>query len=347
MKAFEISSRTGINFVVGINEKPYVKETYNGYEKKLQITSLVVDGVEVPRNKRGNLFMVKFEKRFHEGENKLFIRIDYAAFEFIKELKGIKTRETFAMLLCSDELVDYYNNVYLPAADKIVEHLKAEKAAKIQAAFDSLKDDTMLKISQHTTYGYSVSHGAGDHEYFEKVFKEAKKARVEFPNKYITDTDWGDYSITTYYLVPFGEVKKLYQAAREILEPKERKAAERKAARDAKHAALKDAAKCEILKQGKSRGEGLDPYAIVRMTDRKTGEQLEFTCRNIFDVGYVINPNYAVAEGLEPGGLCIEGKWKTFEDEKGWYYVRELTEFEKLCLEYLDTFPPVTDKIRM
>lgn len=74
---------------------------------------------------------------------------------------------------------------------------------------------------------------------------------------------------------------------------------------------------------------------------------LRFSCRNIFDFGYVINPDYAVAPGQEPGGLNNKGFWQTFDADKGWYDVRELTPDEKRAVRYLSLFPPVYDGIRM
>ena len=109
----------------------------------------------------------------------------------------------------------------------------------------------------------------------------------------------------------------------------------------------------EIIKQGYAEGEEKNPYAIVEVTDMITGEKAQFQCRNIFDFGYTINPNYSVAEGLEIGGLVITDKetnkkyWQMFESGKGWYNVRELTEFESKAINYLNKFPPVYSGIRM
>lgn len=105
----------------------------------------------------------------------------------------------------------------------------------------------------------------------------------------------------------------------------------------------------KILKQGKMQGEGLDPYVIVEITDVATNKKAQFVCRNIFDFGYVINPNYAVAEGLEPGGIAIkkEDVWYWQEFNKGWHNVRPLTEFEVKAIQYLHKFPPISKEIRM
>lgn len=141
-----------------------------------------------------------------------------------------------------------------------------------------------------------------------------------------------------------------YQQAQEYARPileekteKERKQAEARAAREKERASMK----VEVLKQGKiDGGDGADFYADVKITDPTTGERARFTCRNIFDFGYVVNPAYAVAEGLEPGGIEREGHWMDL-GENGWYNVRPLTEFEVRAVAYLHKFPPTTADIRM
>lgn len=110
--------------------------------------------------------------------------------------------------------------------------------------------------------------------------------------------------------------------------------------------------KVKIIKKGKvDGGDGPDYYAKVELTDLETGEKAVFHCRNIFDFGYVINPVYAIAEGLEPGGLSWEENnkmyWQTFSSGKGWYNVRELTAFEQKAIKYLNMFPPIAQGINM
>lgn len=62
------------------------------------------------------------------------------------------------------------------------------------------------------------------------------------------------------------------------------------------------------------------------------GKSYKFTERNAFDIGRLINPCYSIKPGLEPGGLitCKNDKyyWMYFENEKGWYIVREVTSDE-------------------
>lgn len=112
---------------------------------------------------------------------------------------------------------------------------------------------------------------------------------------------------------------------------------------------------------------GHDPSAKVKITDSKTGESGFFSCRNIFDFGYVVNRN--------GGGLLnnveamIKGNPITFDtDEKkaeyrknrptttGWGWDRyfldgpdwiEATDFEIRAVKYLSRFSPIETGIRM
>lgn len=103
----------------------------------------------------------------------------------------------------------------------------------------------------------------------------------------------------------------------------------------------------------KDAGEkGREPFAHVEIIDPTTGMSHRFTCRNIFDFGYVVNPLYSVAEGLKPGGLVRdvgnEKVWMYYNEKRGgWYNVRPLTAFERKAVEYLEKFPPICADLRM
>jgi len=72
------------------------------------------------------------------------------------------------------------------------------------------------------------------------------------------------------------------------------------------------------------------------------GQNLTFIERSVFDFGIVINPAYSVADGVEPGGICINQdgirQWHNFVKDKGWVLVRPLTENEMTAIDYLRTF---------
>jgi len=117
---------------------------------------------------------------------------------------------------------------------------------------------------------------------------------------------------------------------------KETERAKAEAEREARFADLE----CTVIERGATRSEGIDPYVLVEVRHRETGETLRFRCRNIFDFGYVVNPAYSPELGGEPGGIANV-------DESGqWYWSgpegrgRPLTAFERQALDYLHEFPP-------
>lgn len=105
---------------------------------------------------------------------------------------------------------------------------------------------------------------------------------------------------------------------------------------------------CIVIERGTTRSEADDPYALVEVKSCTTGEVLRFTCRNICDCGYVVNPAYAVAPGLTPGGIAVPDEatgelyWIDLDGR-----VRPLTPLERHALDYLGTYPPISTRIRM
>lgn len=75
---------------------------------------------------------------------------------------------------------------------------------------------------------------------------------------------------------------------------------------------------------------------VVKHTFDIHGETLSFLERDIFDVGRVVNPDYAIAPGIV-GGLSSSNDnnvlmWMDYVDGSGWNEVRPLTENEKKCI---------------
>jgi hypothetical protein len=123
-----------------------------------------------------------------------------------------------------------------------------------------------------------------------------------------------------------------------------RKADEERAIREVEDSKRRDDLKSKIaLRVVRKLNDGI----VVEVSSRSTGEQLRFSCRNIFDFGYVINADYPISEGREPGGICVRGLWQDYLDGQGWHDIRPATEFELLAISYLHQFPPVYDGIRM
>lgn len=97
--------------------------------------------------------------------------------------------------------------------------------------------------------------------------------------------------------------------------------------------------KLTILKREVFRDEeGSDIQTLVEVESEETGEKLKFHHRNIFDVGNVINPAYAVVAGAR-GGIAVRNAtgeplhWETHSLGR----CRDLTPFETECIAYIAT----------
>lgn len=343
MKTFIFNSKKNWKIEVDIDEEPQIKENYSDdYSKELKIINLKVDEIEVPKNKLNNLFLVKFQKNFDENKKEvLVIDISYEAFKFIKKLKKINTKMDSGKIICSQELSDYYHKIFLPNAEKVIEELKAEKLKKIEEEFKKLTDESIVEISEHSNYGYSVFGSYSDHDFFKKLMVIFKKTPLKFDKKYLVNTDMGDYSITEYYKIPFKELNKLYDEGLIILDEIKEKKERKRIEIDREKKSLN----MQIIEEGdEGKRYDSDIFAKVKIIDPQSNESLEFNCRNIFDFGYVVNPNYLI--GDEYGGIATNGYWEQFK-ENGWTKIRELTKFEEKCVEYLHKFPPIRTDIRL
>lgn len=144
------------------------------------------------------------------------------------------------------------------------------------------------------------------------------------------------------------EVRSRYEAKQAQKEAQDAATRKERDAQDARKADLQAKLSCRVIQRGSRPGEdGRDPYALVELTSAATGETLRFSCRNVFDFGYVVNPAYSITPGREPGGMANDGQWMDFKAGDGWVPVRPLTETETLALQYLYEFPPISKEIRL
>lgn len=138
----------------------------------------------------------------------------------------------------------------------------------------------------------------------------------------------------------------------------ERQAEEEKNRRFAEKVAAKKARKQELMSKIDDwqttsrtiRDEGGSTRSY-RHTITAGGRTLVYTERNVFDFGRVINPEYEISSGIY-GGLCdlVDGKqvWRTFRKGEGSVVVRELDDFEKVCMELIASFGPYANSgVRM
>jgi len=171
------------------------------------------------------------------------------------------------------------------------------------------------------------------------------------PNLYFTDILNGKTSVERFDIVynEYGAPIKCKVRLRDLLEPSLVEEAKKHQALVNERKEKQKELEVEVLDSGGGgSGEASEIWALVKVTDPQTKESLKFMCRNIFDVGLVINPAYPLAEGLSPSGLpdLQNNRWMTSTDD-GKDFSREMTPFERKCVEYLHEFAPVGNYVML
>jgi hypothetical protein len=95
-------------------------------------------------------------------------------------------------------------------------------------------------------------------------------------------------------------------------------------------------------------GEERHEYEIKSL---RSGKVYMFSDRNIFDFGRVINPKYAIAEGVD-GGLAYNDadgnlSWHTTDTGRGWHFVRKMEKEEEEAYRIAEKYGHTYKGIRM
>jgi len=342
---FEFEKKTGdkeFAFEVKVLD---VKATDKGYWYTVE--EIVINGEKIEKEQnrytedryyKATLGM----RRVSRDEKKFCIEVKGDTKKKICKILGLKIRED-TLNIVIDEFRDVWTKMEAEG-ENLMKKLAAEKQTQIDAEYED--DNTEIQVHNHSSYGFG-SYGYGKSTRGKKYIEMTKSIRGlgEALEEYLDHSDWGDYSVSRYYkltIKKFEEiVSELAEKARIENEQREKAEAIQQKEIDARRAAMK----VEILKEGRvDGGDGPDFYAEVEITDLASGETKRFNCRNLFDVGYVINPMYPVTKGAK-GGIEMNGYWDTsVGDERKRI---KITEVEKRMLEYLYEFSPIDTGIRM
>lgn len=143
------------------------------------------------------------------------------------------------------------------------ERLAAEKAAQLEMEMDAtdamITESTLIRVTHRTGSNYLV--GLADIASASRIAKRLQKELNEFDRKataihellkpYSEGCDWGDYSITEYFAVPYGELVKIIKILEEDFlkkaEEEQKAIAAKEAARAAKFAEAKQTGQPVIL----------------------------------------------------------------------------------------------------
>lgn len=118
---------------------------------------------------------------------------------------------------------------------------KEIKLAEIESDFRSMTDTTKMKLAIDSQYLFvSTDSKAGEHIEIKDSITKIKKSRIQIGDilgRNADEVDWGDYSITEYFMITYGEFKKLVAAAEQALSEKAEVDREKKTKREAERQA--------------------------------------------------------------------------------------------------------------
>ncbi|MED4914316.1 hypothetical protein [Parageobacillus thermoglucosidasius] len=127
--------------------------------------------------------------------------------------------------------------------DEAVQREKEEKQRKLEEKFQSLTNDSNIRLVWGTDYGTIIVPNQpelSEHPFFKQVIEILKetgwytKDIEEAIGRKADDVDFGDYSITHYYDITIEELKQLVAKAEEVVKQKEKQKEAEKAELQAK-----------------------------------------------------------------------------------------------------------------
>lgn len=234
-------------------------------------------------------------------------------------------------------------------AEEMEKELRNQQKIVNQQWEDSIQDDTMITITEIYYNGHHIYAG-GDYFESKKVKAITEKLNdlgvrktTALLQPYLSDSVEGEYGSIDTWTLTFAQLKGILDTLEQEKKQKEETAKQIEQEKMSKYSTIS----CKKIKETKQNG---DTASLVEITDGH--ETLQFMCRNIFDFGYVINPNYKLLPALEKGGMPKTKEdgtmsWQDFTGDKGWYEVRDMTDLEQLAIQYLYDFPPIGTSIRM
>ena len=332
------NTKNGGKIEIGIDDKLQTKECY-GQETRF-LAKIHLNSIKINGNELDDISNCNLSTTYHNNKRYIILRLEDAAAKQASKIMKVGVHTAINICINNVNLINWYEHDF-PKLKKVAEQKAADdKKTALLKEKAMLKDDSPIEIGLTSSYGYS----------FPKcLFKEQNVfEKYHIPcsifDKFRTNVDVGDYTIDYTYKMKYKEFKDILNKVYKDIAPiryKEQREKEEKIRKEAEDEKLKKSIQVKILKQGKENGgEGPTYYANVEITDPKTKEKLQFSCRNVFDFGYIINPLYEVIKGKQ-GGIEHDGKWEIYNKENDSYDIRELTEFETRCLKYLKKFPPV------
>lgn len=188
---------------------------------KYKIVSFKVDDKEIYESKK------YYEYSFEYTSDKIFVL--HLKYNLAKKVSKALVNESLEPinLGLSKEIEDLFNGELKEKAENIIKIKEDELDKTIKKLDVAVTDDTICTLSCNTTYGYNLHiEGTHNESYLNKeitsYFDRYKKIPSNYKDKdlfecYVTEVDWGDYSITTYYKMLYKDLLKCLDRAKTLL----------------------------------------------------------------------------------------------------------------------------------
>lgn len=221
-EGYEFTTNQGLKANIKIEERFIKSNNEHIKTGELRVKELYVNGENIYTSQRGNLGNAKLTYASDSNHTKLFaIKIEKEVCKNFLKASNIKSRVKSAYIqVHNKELEDLYNE--LP---KIRAKEKQEEADRY---FEECKKDNTKLTFWLCGSRFCATSKINESNQFKNIqYVIGKYVFSEDLLDYLTGTDWGDYSITTYYEMTINELLEVYTKANNEKIESEKKIKER------------------------------------------------------------------------------------------------------------------------
>lgn len=212
---FDLGIKKGHNVVININEEPLIDTVHRTYRYRL--SEIFIDGEFVEKNKKNNYFYHEFGYKRNNGKKVFALTFEYEIVPILLKKLGVSTNSIkYFSFSLSDEVENYFLTTLNPCGEKALQKSLDEIKNNIIQQDKKICDDTVIYMTNHSSYGYKISCDESVNSLLlnnisEKLnkYENLRVIHSDIFKEFQTDYDLGDYSITTYYKLKYSELKKI------------------------------------------------------------------------------------------------------------------------------------------
>lgn len=219
------------NVEIIINDEPRVvlssdNETKSKYSYNIE--SFKIDNEELIEENKFYYydFLYKNNKDFKEPV--FALEMKYLLAEKVSKILLGKIVKPLALIL-PKEIEEVFNGELKEKGLNLIKIKEEELDKEIKRLDRLVTDDTIVVISSNTTYGYTIEiQGVHKNSYiikgiyltldlYKKIPSKYKETKDVF-ERFITQTHWGDYTVTTYYSMTYKDLLECIQVIKNSIQ---------------------------------------------------------------------------------------------------------------------------------